>query len=107
MEKPLAETRLVVSGRDVVVVKSDQQLVSALSNPGQSCLSFIVDLPRPLGELAEIANDAGAFAVGVARPEHTVSGSPKQPASVGANQQRKRAPSCYAFPTCHPPGFTP
>jgi len=84
---------LVVSGRDVVVVKSDQQLVSALSNPGQSCLSFIVDLPRPLGELAEIANDAGAFAVGVARPEHTVSGSRKQPASVGANQQRKRARS--------------
>jgi hypothetical protein len=46
-----------------------------------------------LGKLAEIANDAGAFAVGVARPEHTVSGSRKQPASVGANQQRKRARS--------------
>ena len=45
MEQPLAEARLIVSGRDVVAVKNDQELMSVLSKPGQSCLSFVVDLP--------------------------------------------------------------
>ena len=93
LEKPLAEARLVVSGRDVLVVRNGQQLVSALSKPGQSCLSFIVDLPRTLGDLAEVADATRAFAVGVVRQERTLSGPRKQPASTGGNRQRKHAHS--------------
>jgi DNA-binding transcriptional MerR regulator len=63
LDKPLAEARLVVSGSDVLEVTSEQQLISVLSKPGQGCLSFIVDLPRTLGELAEIAEDTNAFAI--------------------------------------------
>lgn len=66
LEKPLSEARLVVSGRDVLVVRNGQQLVSALTKPGQSCLSFVVDLPRTLGELVRAAEavDAVGLAVG-------------------------------------------
>jgi len=42
---------------------SDRQLVSGLSNPGQSCLSLVVELPRTLGELTELADATNAFAV--------------------------------------------
>lgn len=62
---PLAEARLIVSGRDVIIVKNKTELISALQNPGQSCLSFVVDLPRTLGSLAEIAEKKVGFAVGV------------------------------------------
>jgi DNA-binding transcriptional MerR regulator len=91
MQKPLAEARLVVSGRDVLVVRNERQLMSALSNPGQGCLSFVVDLPRTLGELSEVADATKAFAVGVPRSERTVKGSRKQPGSAIASRQRKRA----------------
>ena len=93
IEKPLAESRLVVSGRDVLIVRNDRQLVSALSKPGQSCLSFVVDLPRTLGELVEVADVTSAFAVGVAQPEHALRRSRKQPAPAIRSQQRKRAQS--------------
>jgi DNA-binding transcriptional MerR regulator len=89
MEKPLAEARLVVSGRDVLVVKSEHELVSALSKPGQSYLSFVVDLPRTLGELAEVAEATSAFAVGLAHPEHSSLGSRKQSVSVRERRKRK------------------
>lgn len=62
---PLAEARLVVSGRDVILVKSKNELISALQSPGQSCLSFVVDLPRTLGEVAQLADVKADFAVGV------------------------------------------
>lgn len=62
LDQPLSKTRLVVSGRDVLVVKNGNELVSALSKPGQSCLSFVVDLPRTLGELTEIGEATFAFA---------------------------------------------
>lgn len=91
MEAPLAEARLVVSGRDVVLVKNQRELVSTLANPGQGCLSFVVDLPRTLGELAEIADVTGAFAVGVNRSTRAAKNSRKQPASANASRQRRRA----------------
>ena len=56
VESPLTEARLVVSGRDVILVENKQQLMSVLSKPGQACLSFIVDLPRTLGDITEIVN---------------------------------------------------
>jgi len=45
MNKPLSEARLVVRGRDVAMVR-EGELVSVLSKPGQSYLSFVVDLRR-------------------------------------------------------------
>jgi DNA-binding transcriptional MerR regulator len=90
MEQPLAEARLIVSGRDVVAVKNDQELMSVLSKPGQSCLSFVVDLHRTLGELVQIAHHADAFAMGLATPEESSKANRKQPASVVGNQQQSK-----------------
>ena len=93
IEKPLAEARLVVSGRDVLIVRNDRQLLSALSKPGQSCLSFVVDLPRTLGELTELADATNAFAVGMTQPEHVLRRTRKQPVPAARSQQRNRAQS--------------
>lgn len=83
----LANSRLVVSGRDVLVVRSNNELVSALSKPGQSCLSFVLDLPRTLGGLTEIGETANVFAVGVASVQR-----PKRPArEISSSSQHKRA----------------
>jgi len=90
IDKPLAEARLVVSGRDVLVVRNSNELVSALSRPGQSCLSFVMDLPRMLGQLTEIADATRAFAVGLAGPERVLKHPSKRTASI-ARSQRKRA----------------
>jgi DNA-binding transcriptional MerR regulator len=89
MEKPLAEARLVVSGRDVLVVRSESDLVSALARPGQSCLSFVVDLPRTIGELVEVADAAKAFAIGVEAPQQKSRDRRKQPVSSSSAQRRK------------------
>lgn len=93
VEKPFAEARLVVSGGDVLLVRSDRQLVSLLSRPGQSCLSFVVDLPRTLGELADAAHCPNTFAISLPQQEHISEGSRKQPVSAIGKQQRKRAKS--------------
>jgi DNA-binding transcriptional MerR regulator len=91
MEAPLAEARLIVSGRDVVLVKNQRELVSTLANPGQGCLSFVVDLPRTLGELTRVADAAGSFAIGVDRSLGAQKSSRKQPARANRNRQQKRA----------------
>jgi DNA-binding transcriptional MerR regulator len=90
LEAPLAEARLVVSGSDVVFVKNQRELVSTLANPGQGCLSFVVDLTRILGTLTEIAETTHAFAVGLDRSRTAVRSSRKQPTSANGNRQRKR-----------------
>ena len=89
IDQPLAEARLVVSGRDVLVVRNRGQLVSALSKPGQRCLSFVIDLPRTLGELKGIADTTGAFAMGFLGPEQALKLPPKQAAQI-ARSERKR-----------------
>ena len=91
MEKPLAEARLVVSGRDVLVVRSELQLVSALARPGQNCLSFVVDLPRTLGELVKITNTEETFGVAVLAEERTSMRARKRPITGYSNRPRKRA----------------
>lgn len=91
MEKPLAEARLVVSGRDVLVVGNERDLISALARPGQSCLSFVVDLPRTLGELVEAADAAKAFAIGVPVPQQKLRDRRKAPVPSSSTQRRKRA----------------
>jgi DNA-binding transcriptional MerR regulator len=87
LENPLAEARLVVSGRDVILVKNKQQLISVLSEPGQSCLSFIVDLPRTLGEMTEVMSTA----IGLAVVEHSpVKGTRKSSVSAKSTRQSTR-----------------
>jgi DNA-binding transcriptional MerR regulator len=94
MEAPLAEARLIVSGHDVVLVKNQRELVSILANPGQGCMSFVVDLPRTLGRLGEFAAAPESFAIGVL-PSPGVSStvSRKRPKSVTATRQARRSRS--------------
>jgi len=92
MDYPLAEARLIVTGRDVVVANGDRELVSALSQPGQSCLSFVVDLPQTLGELDQLVRSTDAFAVGLAdttRTEDTSKHNGKRPVSTTRAEQRR------------------
>lgn len=91
IQKPLAETRLVVTGRDVAIVEKGD-LVSVLSRPGQAYLSFVVDLPQMLGELVDVADATKAFAHGIASVSGTAEEPKKQPTSLRGNR-RKRARS--------------
>ena len=90
MDKPLAEARLVVTGRDVALVRKGE-LVSALSKPGQGYLSFVVDLPDMIGELVNLADETRTFVHGIASSQTEAEKGPsrKQPTSVGS-QRRKR-----------------
>jgi len=90
MEQPLSEARLVVTGRDVVAAKNDRELMSVLSKPGQSCLSFVVDLPRTLGELIEIADHTNSFAVVLSEREDASNRPAKRLASSTGSKQNKR-----------------
>jgi DNA-binding transcriptional MerR regulator len=91
LANPLAEARLVVSGHDVIVVRNKEQLVSVLSNPGQGCLSFVLDLPRTLGEIAEIAQTNSTFALGIAESERPLRRSRKQPLSITRTSKSSRS----------------
>lgn len=51
LENPLAESRLVVVGKDVLLVNSHEQLVSVLERPGQGVMSFVVDLAKTVADL--------------------------------------------------------
>ena len=90
LQKPLSEARLLVSGRDVLVVRNGQQLVSALSKPGQSCLSFVVDLPRTLGELVRATQSIDAFGLAMAQVDLNGQVPRKQPASVSRTSRNRR-----------------
>lgn len=90
MDKPLSEARLVVTGRDVAIVR-EGELVSVLSKPGQGYLSFVVDLQQMLGELVNVADAAKAFAHGIVASLPSESRAKKQPRSIHGSNQRKRA----------------
>lgn len=90
MNKPLAEARLIVSGRDVAMVRKGE-LVSVLSRPGQSYLKFVVDLPQVLGDLVNVADAAKTFARGIASGEPIAKTDKKGPASVLSPVSRARA----------------
>ncbi len=51
VENPLAESTLIVSGRDIHWVTGCQQAMSILSKPGQSVFAFMVDLGRTVHEV--------------------------------------------------------
>jgi hypothetical protein len=53
LEHPLAEARLVVLGKDVVLARGDEELVSLLKRPGQGYLAFVVDVVQAADELRE------------------------------------------------------
>lgn len=43
-DKPLSELRLIIRGKDVIAVGSNQELLSALKAPGQHAFSFFLDV---------------------------------------------------------------
>lgn len=86
--KPLSDARLVITGRDVDIVR-EGELVSLLSKPGQGYLSFVVDVGQLLGELVNIADATQAFAHGILAPSKVETGK-KQPKSVRNTPQRKK-----------------
>jgi DNA-binding transcriptional MerR regulator len=90
MERPLSEARLVVTGRDVAIVR-EGELISVLSRPGQSYLSFVVDLPQILGELVSIAEKTKSFAHGITSAAGFEEKTKKHPRSVLSKNQQKRA----------------
>lgn len=79
-EIPLAEARLIVSGRDVIMVKNKAELISILLNPGQACLSFVLDVHSTLGELAQLVDTKTSFAIGVL--PNAARSTRKQPAAT-------------------------
>lgn len=59
LENPLAEARLVVASNDVLLVQSQEELISVLKNPGQVVLHLVLDLPRVVEELREGVQNCG------------------------------------------------
>jgi DNA-binding transcriptional MerR regulator len=59
-QNPLSEARLVVTTNDVLLVKSNDELISTLKQPGQSCLSFVIDLPKAVVEVVEAERKVSA-----------------------------------------------
>jgi DNA-binding transcriptional MerR regulator len=53
LEHPLAGTRLVVAGDDVLLVRGERQLVSVLRAPGQHLLRLVLDLEHLVKETAQ------------------------------------------------------
>jgi|SRR5579872_1951545 len=43
-DKPLSELRLIIRGKDVFAVGTNQELMSVLKSPGQYAFSFVLDL---------------------------------------------------------------
>jgi DNA-binding transcriptional MerR regulator len=88
MKKPLSEARLVITGRDVGIIRKGD-LISVLSKPGQGYLSFVVDLPQMIGDLLNIADATKSFAHGIASEPTAI--AKKQPKSMSSDRQRKRS----------------
>ncbi len=55
LEKPLAEARLVVTDKDVLLVRSSEELISVLKRPGQAYLAFVLNLPQTVGAIRRAA----------------------------------------------------
>jgi DNA-binding transcriptional MerR regulator len=51
LDHPLAEARLVVAGDDVIMSRSDEELLSLLKRPGQTYLTALVNLANVVEEL--------------------------------------------------------
>lgn len=53
VENPLAETKLIAIGRDVAIVRGNEELVSILRNPGQTYLAFVLELGAATAEVRQ------------------------------------------------------
>jgi DNA-binding transcriptional MerR regulator len=53
LANPLAECRLIVTGSDVQVATSRQNMMSALLRPGQTSFAFVFDLARTVDEMKQ------------------------------------------------------
>jgi DNA-binding transcriptional MerR regulator len=51
IENPLAEERLILAGDDVVLVRSEEELLSQIRRPGQLYLTAVVNLANVVEEL--------------------------------------------------------
>lgn len=88
MEKPPSEARLVVSGRDVAMVRKGE-LVSVLSKPGQGYLSFVVDLPELVRGIFNAAESAKAFAHAIASEAPTENARKKPKGTLGSTHKTR------------------
>jgi len=59
-ENPLSEARLIVTTTDVLLVQSNEDLISTLRRPGQSYLAFVLDLPKAIVDVVEAGGKASA-----------------------------------------------
>ncbi len=55
LEKLLAEARLVVTDKDVLLVRSSEELISVLKSPGQAYLAFVLNLPQTVNAIRRAA----------------------------------------------------
>lgn len=50
---PLAECRLIVTGKDVQVATNPKEIMSVLRAPGQTSFAFVFDIARTVGEMKQ------------------------------------------------------
>jgi DNA-binding transcriptional MerR regulator len=55
LENHLSEARLVVTQNDVLLVRSNKELISVLKRPGQAYLALVLDLPRTVIAIRQAA----------------------------------------------------
>ena len=58
IDDPLAETRLIVSGDDVMMVHDDQSMISALRQQGQGAFRWVIDVDKIVADLQEAIKKA-------------------------------------------------
>lgn len=58
LNQPFAEARLVASGDDVFLVRSDSELTSALTRPGQRAFTWVFDLAPIVEEVRKAIAEA-------------------------------------------------
>ena len=50
---PLAECRLIITGTDVHIATSSEEIISVLRMPGQTAFAFVFDLARTVSEMRQ------------------------------------------------------
>jgi DNA-binding transcriptional MerR regulator len=53
VQKPLSELRVIIRGKDVLSVRTNQELVSVLKSPGQYAFSFFLDVGHIVNRVEE------------------------------------------------------
>jgi DNA-binding transcriptional MerR regulator len=87
----LLEGRLVVSGQDVILARSERELVSTLKKPGQGYLQFVVDLPNVLDPLLSALRESDSVALAIVSSPDTDSLLRKKPQAERWRPARKQS----------------